>query len=166
MNWQFQGGATDSGVSIVKNGRIYSKNKCIDALSGELIWEFKDGNSVFNITPAYHDGKVYMSCWHGLGLGGICVEAVIYCLDAESGEHLWTHPGGGLSSPVVDDGNVYFPSVSDPYFYCVDAEGNGDGTTTCKWMYKMGNKVEESTPAIYKGKIYIMSSDGYVHAIK
>lgn len=166
VNWQFQGGATDSGVSIVKNGRIYSKNKCIDALSGELIWEFKDGNSVFNITPAYHDGKVYMSCWHGLGLGGICVEAVIYCLDAETGEHLWTHLGGGLSSPVVDDGNVYFPSVSDPYFYCVDAEGNGDGTTTCKWMYKMGNKVEESTPAIYKGKIYIMSSDGYVHAIK
>ncbi len=34
-------------------------------------------------------------------------------------------------------------------FYCLDAEGNGDGTTTCKWMYKMGNKVEESTPAMY-----------------
>ena len=166
VNWKFQGGGTDSGVSIVKNGRIYSKNKCIDAKTGELIWEFKDGNSIFNITPAYHNGRVYMSCWHGLGLGGICVEAVIYCIDAETGEKIWTHLGGGLSSPVVDDENVYFPSISDPYFYCVDAEGNGDGTTTCKWMYKMGNKVEESTPAIYKGKIYIMSSDGYVHAIK
>jgi outer membrane protein assembly factor BamB len=166
VNWQFQGGATDSGVSIIKNGRIYSKNKCIDAQTGELIWEFKDGNSVFNITPAYHDGKVYLSCWHGLGLGGICVEAVIYCVDAESGELLWTHLGGGLSSPVIDGKHVYFPSVADPYFYCVDAEGNGDGSTTCRWMYKMGNKVEESTPAIYKGKIYIMSSDGYVHAIK
>lgn len=165
VNWQFQGGGTDSGVSIVKNGRIYAKNKCIDALTGELIWEFKDGNSNFNITPAYHDGKVYISCWHGLGLGGICVEAVIYCIDAETGEKIWTHLGGGLSSPVVDDENVYFPSISDPYFYCVDAEGNGDGTTTCRWMYKMGNKVEESTPAIYNGKIYVMSSDGYVHAI-
>lgn len=166
VNWQFQGGATDSGVSIVKNGRIYAKNKCIDAKTGELIWEFKDGNSVFNITPAVNNGKVYMSCWHGLGLGGICVEAVIYCIDAVTGKKIWTHRGGGLSSPVVDDEYVYFPSVSDPYFYCVDASGNGDGTTSCKWMYKMGNKVEESTPAIYKGKIFIMSSDGYVHAIK
>ncbi len=166
VNWQFQGGATDSGVSIIADGRIYSKNKCIDARTGELIWEFRDGNSVFNVTPAYHDGKVYMSCWHGLGLGGICVKAVIYCIDALSGEKIWTHLGGGLSSPVIDDENVYFPSIADPYFYCVDAKGNGDGTTTRKWMYKMGNKVEESTPAIYKGKIYIMSSDGYVHAIE
>jgi outer membrane protein assembly factor BamB len=166
VNWQFQGGATDSGVSIVKNGRIYSKNKCIDAQTGELIWEFKDGNSVFNITPAIHDGKVYLSCWHGLGLGGICVEAVIYCVDAVTGELIWTHLGGGLSSPVIDADCVYFPSIADPYFYCVDTDGNGDGSTTCRWMYKMGNKVEESTPAIYKGKIYIMSSDGYVHAIR
>lgn len=166
VNWQFQGGGTDSGVSIIADGRIYSKNKCIDARTGKLIWEFRDGNSVFNVTPAYHDGKVYMSCWHGLGLGGICVKAVIYCIDAVSGEKIWTHLGGGLSSPVIDDENVYFPSVADPYFYCVDAEGNGDGTTTRKWMYKMGNKVEESTPAIYKGKIYVMSSDGYVHAIE
>ena len=166
VNWQFQGGATDSGVSIVKDGKIYSKNKCIDALTGKLIWEFRDGDSNFNTTPAYHDGKVFMSCWHGLGLGGICVEAVVYCINAATSEKIWTHLGGGLSSPVIDGENVYFPSIADPYFYCVDAKGNGDGTTTCKWMYKMGNKVEESTPAIYKGKIYIMSSDGYIHAIK
>jgi outer membrane protein assembly factor BamB len=166
VNWQFQGGGTDSGVGIIANGKLYTKNKCVDMKTGELIWKYVDGVSNFNTTPAYHDGKVYMSCWHGLGLGGICVEAVIYCIDAETGEKIWTHLGGGLSSPVIDDGNVYFPSIADPYFYCVDADGNGDGTTTCKWMYEMGNKVEESTPAIYKGKIYVMSSDGYIHAIK
>jgi outer membrane protein assembly factor BamB len=167
VNWQLQGGATDSGVSIVKNGRIYSKNKCIDATTGELIWIYNDGNSVFNTTPAYHNGNVYLSCWHGIGMGGTCVEAVVYCLDAETGEMKWTHPGGGLSSPAIGaDGNVYFPSVADPYLYCVDAEGNGDGTTETKWMYKMGNRVEESTPALYRGKLYIMSADGYVHAVQ
>lgn len=165
--WQYNGAGTDSGVAIIKDGRIYVKNKCIDLKTGELIWEFVDGKNIFNITPAIHDGKVYMSCWHGLGLGGICVEAVVYCIDAESGELIWTQLGAGLSSPVIGgEGNVYFPSIADPYFYCVDSEGNGDGTTTVKWMYQMGNKVEESTPALYKGKAYIMSSDGYIHAIK
>lgn len=165
--WQYNGAGTDSGVAIIKDGRIYVKNKCIDAKTGKLVWEFKDGNNIFNITPAVHDGKVYLSCWHGLGLGGICVEAVVYCVDAATGELNWTQLGAGLSSPVIGaEGNVYFPSIADPYFYCVDSEGNGDGTTTVKWMYQMGNKVEESTPALYKGKAYVMSSDGYIHAIK
>lgn len=167
VNWQFQGGGTDSGVAIMVDGKIYLKNKCVDAKTGKLVWEFNEPGSVFNITPAYHDGQVYLSCWHGLGLGGICVEAVVYCLDAETGALRWRHEGGGLSSPVIGEGgNVYFPSIADPYFYCVDAKGNGDGTTSTKWVYKMGNKVEESTPALYKGKAYIMSSDGYVHAIQ
>ncbi|BDC98749.1 PQQ-binding-like beta-propeller repeat protein [Persicobacter psychrovividus] len=165
--WQFNGAGTDSGVAIVKDGKIFVKNKCIDAKTGELLWEFKDGNNIFNITPAVHDGKVYMSCWHGLGLGGVCVEAVVYCIDIDSGNLLWTQNGAGLSSPVIGgEGDVYFPSIADPYFYCVDANGNGDGTTKVKWMYQMGNKVEESTPALYKGKAYVMSSDGYMHAIQ
>ena len=152
---------------MIKNGRVYVKNKCIDLKTGELIWEFIDGNNIFNITPAYHDGKVYMSCWHGLGMGGITVEAVVYCIDAETGELIWTQMGAGLSSPVIGgDDNVYFPSIADPYFYCVDAAGNGDGTTTVKWMYQMGNKVEESTPCLYRGKAYVISSDGYLHAIQ
>jgi len=165
--WQFNGAGTDSGVAIIKNGRVYVKNKCIDAKTGKLVWEFKDGNNVFNITPAYHDGKVYMSCWHGLGMGGICVEAVVYCINAETGGLIWTQLGAGLSSPVIGgEGNVYFPSIADPYFYSVNSKGNGDGTTKVNWIYPMGNKVEESTPALYKGKAYIMSSDGYIHAIQ
>ena len=165
--WQYNGAGTDSGVAIIKYGRVYVKNKCIDAKTGKLVWEFVDGNNIFNITPAYHDGKVYMSCWHGLGLGGICVRAMVYCIDAETGELIWTTQGAGLSSPVIGgEGNVYFPSIADPYFYSVSSKGNGDGTPRVNWIYQMGNKVEESTPALYKGKAYIMSSDGYVHAIQ
>ncbi|QLE02454.1 PQQ-binding-like beta-propeller repeat protein [Galbibacter sp. BG1] len=165
--WQYNGAGTDSGVAIVDKGKVYVKNKCIDLETGKLLWEFIDGKNIFNITPAVHNGKVYMSCWHGLGMGGITVEAVLYCIDAETGELIWTQLGAGLSSPVIGgEGNVYFPSIADPYFYSVDSEGNGDGTTTVNFMYQMGNKVEESTPALYKGKAYIMSSDGYIHAIK
>lgn len=167
LRWQYNGAGTDSGVAIMKNGRIYVKNKCIDAETGELVWEFEDGNNIFNVTPAYHDGKVYMSCWQGLGLGGICVRAMVYCIDAETGEQIWKTQGAGLSSPVIGgEGNVYFPSIADSYFYSVDSKGNGDGTPRVNWIYQMGGIVEESTPALYKGKAYIMCSDGYIHAIQ
>lgn len=92
---------------------------------------------------------------------------MVYRIDAETGKLIWTQWGAGLSSPVIaGEGNVYFPSIVDPYFYCLDSEGNGDGTTTVKWMYQMGNMVEESCTALYKGKAYVMSSDCYIHAIK
>jgi len=71
-----------------------------------------------------------------------------------------------LTAPAVADGKVYFASISDPFFYCVDEKGNGDGTTTCIWKYMMGNKVEESVPAIYGGYAYILCSDGYLYAFK
>jgi outer membrane protein assembly factor BamB len=111
--WQYNGAGTDSGVAIIKNGRVYVKNKCIDAQTGKLIWEFKDGNNIFNITPAYHDGKVYMSCWHGLGLGGICVRAMVYCIDAETGELIWKQQGPD-SAVRLSAGKGMFISRASP----------------------------------------------------
>jgi outer membrane protein assembly factor BamB len=173
INWKYQlSGGTDSGVAIYNKGKIFlplggNLFRCLDAKTGKLLWKYEEKGSVFNVTPAIYDDKVYVSCWHGLGLGGICVEAVVLCLDANTGKPIWTHIGGGLSGPVIGTQNrVYFPSIADPYLYCVDAQGNGDGTTNCLWKYKMGNKVEESTLALYGNLAYIMSSDGYVHAIK
>ncbi|QLE02457.1 PQQ-binding-like beta-propeller repeat protein [Galbibacter sp. BG1] len=173
INWKFHlSGGTDSGVQIVKDGKIYlpiggPRFRCLNAKTGEVLWEFTEPKTNFNVTPAYHNGKVYCSNWYGIGLGGICTVSNLYCLDAETGEKVWQGYGGGLSGPVIGaNGDVYIASVSSPYFYCYDGNGNPDGSAKIKWMYKMGNKVEESTPALYNGKAYIMSSDGYIHAIK
>lgn len=173
INWKFHlSGGTDSGVQIVKDGKVYlpiggPRFRRVDAITGEVDWEFFEQGTNFNVTPAYHDGNVYCSNWQGIGLGGICTVSRLYCLDAETGKEKWRGLGGGLSGPVIGkNGDVYVASVSSPYFYCYDAEGNPDGSAKIKWMYKMGNKVEESTPALYNGKAYIMSSDGYIHAIK
>ena len=62
---------------------------------------------------------------------------------------------------------MYISQILQTHIFTVlTVKGNIDGTTNIKWKYKMGNKVEESTPALYKGRAYIMSSDGYLHAIK
>ena len=34
------------------------------------------------------------------------------------------------------------------------------------WIYKMRSHLEESTPCIYRDRLYILSADAYVHAIE
>ncbi len=174
LRWKFQlSGGGDSGVPVASDMKIYlpvggNVFRCLDGRTGDVIWRYTQGRNVFNVTPAYHDGRVFLSCWQGTGLGGISVYSEMYCFDAKEGKLLWTFPyGGGLTGPVVGEGGkLYFASTTDPYFYCVDANGKGDGTTACYFRYRMGNRVEESTPALYRGRAYILCSDGYLHAIQ
>ncbi|GKX28312.1 hypothetical protein SH1V18_07920 [Vallitalea longa] len=173
LRWKFQlSGGSDSGAPVAYEGKIYlpiggDKFRCLDGKTGKVLWEFGEPGMIFNITAAYHEGKVFLSSWHGLGIGGICLIAMIYCLDANTGELIWKHEGGGLAGPVIGAGKkVYFGSVSTPYVYCVDEDGNSDGTTTCYWRFRMENKLEEPTPCIYKNKLYVLSSDGYIYSIK
>lgn len=98
--------------------------------------------------PAEHDGRVY-----------ICGDkGVITCVDAESGEELWSErlPRSGAvysSSPIIADGRLYAT--------------NEEGTTH---VLALGEKPEliasnvlrentYSTPAFVDGKIYLRTSD-------
>ena len=67
-----------------------------------------------------------------------------------------------LSSPAVADGKVYVGS-GDNKVYCLDAVGNGDGTTNVIWDYTTGNNVL-SSPAVADGKVYVGSYDDKVYA--
>ena len=115
---------------------------------------------MYNASPALHDGRVFVST------GKYPATTTIFCLDAETGEEVWRHPGGGLTAAAIAGGKVYFASTSHPFFYCVDEKGNGDGTTTCIWKYKMGDRVFESVPPVYDGMAYICCRDGYFYALK
>ena len=164
--WQFYtGGSPDSGAPIAYEGRLYlpmggDSFRCIDAETGEQIWEHRVINLMYNASPALHDGRVFVST------GKYPVMARMYCLDAETGTEIWQHPGGLLTAAAIAGGKVYFGSTADPYFYCVDEKGNGDGTTTCLWKVKMGDRVFESVPPIYVGMAYICCRDGYFYALK
>ena len=67
---------------------------------------------------------------------------------------------------VGNNKRVYFGSTVNSCFFYVDADGNGDGTIDLLWSIRMENKTEELVPAIYKGKVYILNSGGYLHAIE
>jgi len=162
------GGGFDSGAPIALDGKLYLPNGsntffCLDARTGKTIWKYTLEKSNLNASPAIHGKRIFLSV---RARPGALPMSKIYCLDSETGEFLWEHPGGGLGGPAVADGKVYFASASDPFFYCVDEKGNGDGTTTCLWKYRMGDRVEESCPAISGGRAFVLSADGYLYAFE
>jgi outer membrane protein assembly factor BamB len=166
-------GGLDSGSPISAEGKIFmpvggASFRCLDHKSGEVLWYPKFAATVFNVTPAYHDSIVYISTLNGRGLGGVPIGAKVYALRSRDGHKLWEHKGlGGLTGPVVSgSGKLYAGSTVLPYFFCLSAIGNGDGTTNELWRVYVGNKVEESVPCIYGDTAYILSSDGYLYAIK
>lgn len=165
-------GGSDSGVPALADGRIYlpiggNQFRCLDAKTGRTLWRYKEDTTNFNVTPAYHDGRVYISMLRGLGMGGIPVVPKIMALDSNSGELLWEHDGGGLTGPVVGrDGQVFIASTASPYLYCFEGTGDSNGQAKLLWTYRMGNKVEESVPCLYGNYLYILGSDGYLHAVK
>ena len=73
---------------------------CLDH-EGEYIWSFQIPDMSFYNTPAVHDGKVHVAPYHD----------DTRCLDALTGDELWTFPDPG-------DSMLHSPSVADL---------NGDG---------------------------------------
>ena len=86
----------------------------------------------------------------------------VYCVDSATATIHWTFPdGGGLSAPAIANNRLYIGSGNTPLFYCLDV-----ATGKPLWIYKFGQRVEESTLCIYRDKVFVLAGDGYVHALK
>jgi outer membrane protein assembly factor BamB len=144
---------------------------CFDAEDGSLLWEFEstsDSQSDYGLcsTPCVYDGRVYFGT----------SDFYAFCLDAETGDEIWshylvleTHPDanyGACASPIVHNGKVFFGTDSyeadsdanqnAPNLFCLDADGNGDGTTDVIWSYiSPDDGFIYSTPAIKGNKMVI-----------
>ncbi len=171
--WKENGVGLDSGTLIAKDGKIYLPNHSniftsFDAKTGALLnegntnEEEKGVHTGFNASPAFADGKAFFTARVGRGIGGIPLASRVYCVDPETAEINWAFPdGGGLSAPALASGRVYIASGNTPFFYCLDQE-----TGKPHWIIKLGQRVEESTLCIYRNMVYVLSADGYVHAIE
>ncbi|QLE02461.1 PQQ-binding-like beta-propeller repeat protein [Galbibacter sp. BG1] len=171
--WKANGIGLDSGTLIAKDGKIYLPHHnnifmYFDAQTGKVL---NDGNkskkdkgnySNFNASPAFHDGRGFFTARVGIGLKGVPLTSKVYAVDAETAKVHWTFPdGGGLSAPALASGKVFIGSGNYPYLYALEQK-----TGKPYWIYKMGARVEESTLCIYRDKVYALSGDGYLHAVK
>ena len=134
-----------------------------DPLDGGRNWAFADGVQTIYSSPAVVDGYVYAvsadtSPFDPTGSGRI------FCLDARTGAVVWRDK--------LDDFRATFssPAVSDRFVVC--GEGlhfTEDSRVVCLdratgetlWEFRTKSHVE-STPCIYKGKVYVgAGDDGY-----
>ena len=171
--WKENGIGLDSGTLIATDGKIYLPHhtsifKYFDAKTGEILSEGNTNEEEtgkyanFNATPAFFKGRAYYTARVGVGLRGVPLASRVFSVDSETATIHWTFPdGGGLSAPAVASDRVYIASGNTPFFYCLDAF-SGEPL----WIYKLGQRVEESTLCIYRDKIYVLAGDGYVHAIR
>ena len=83
---------------------------CLDATSGDKIWNFSTGAGVY-APPTVAGGYVFAGSYDG----------DVYCLDSSSGSELW-HVTAGVFSPVSAAGSAGSPVIADGVLYVV---GNG-----------------------------------------
>ena len=91
-------------------------------------------------------------------------------VDRETGEELWVDDIGSgsfsgprhMSSPVVVDGHLILALVDGTIRNYDLAD---PAAPSLVWQYQLTSSRIEATPAVWDGRIYVGSWDGYMYAI-
>ena len=124
--WSFYTEAPVRLAPVAGDGKVYFVADdgylyCLDAERGELVWKFLGGPSRRKVlgndrlvsawpargAPVLADGKVYFgaSIWNFMGI-------FIHCLDAQTGEVVWTNSGSGTDYLVQQHNSSAFAGVA------------------------------------------------------
>ena len=158
--WKFKTNDVVHASPAVVDGRAYigswdSYFYALDAFNGRQVWRFKTGedphihNQVgIQSSAAVVDGLVFFGCR----------DSHLYALDAGTGKKRWafsTHGSWVVSSPAVDDGEVYFSTSDSSLVYQADAR-----TGAARFSLAFQGWPLFSSPAIAGHMLYIGSWAG------
>ena len=135
----------DEIVYVTTTDSLYA----FHATDGALLWILPISGAWSS--PAVTDGRIYL---------GTNSDHALHCIDAISGEILWTFNANGKvdSSPAVADGVVYFATnTASGTIYAVTTDGEEI------WRYQTTNYIM-SSPAIIDGRLYIGTDEGFLYA--
>lgn len=137
-------------------GIVYvgSSNKnfyALDALTGNLKWNYTGTNWFVYSSPTYTNGTIYVGC----------VDSYVYAFDATTGAVKWKFLAGntGVESDAVAVNGVVYVGSNDDYLYALDA-----ATGQMKWRFLTGGNISAS-PVVINGSVYFGSSDGKLYAL-
>jgi|GEM_PF-6629676 len=160
--WTFPMGSYTSGTSPVENGRVYhsspSRRKlyCIDAATGQQIWEFPLLTTAEGGEAIRHDGVIYVNASGGSGW--------LFAVTPD-GKELWRYalPEQALNQgPMIDGlGTAYFCTYKGStggWVHAVRADGSA------LWVKQMPDKVAATPMLAPDGTLYVMCKDKYLYA--
>ncbi len=112
----------------------------------------KEGPSDFYGAPVLHEGKLFVAGGGDIWWGKL--ECWAKCLDAATGQELWSHPLNKhvLSTPAVRDGLVFIADTRT--LHCLDAK-----TGEALWTQELNGEIWAS-PFIADGKVYLGTRKG------
>lgn len=186
LAWTFQTGFGMVSSPAVVKGKLYTGADsgsvyCINVATGKQIWKTLTGNITNNIlgsqtggvpysrsSPIVEDSKVYVGS----------LDNKVYCLDANSGNILWTCPTDGVIRATVSvvDNAVYASScapasgsVGNGTLYKIDAS-NGNVIWTTKIPYSMNRTTGQgnylfAAPTVADGVVFVRSGLFYTFGV-
>ena len=158
------------GVTAV-DGIVYGQSDdqfvyALNARTGKLIWRTSPVGSTFMGQPLVQGNIVYVNAGTvgfnfsntqafaktGSAIRGAGVEFNgIYALDRRTGELLWHFDtkGDAMPTPAISDGRLIFSTGTGEVFALDPTTGEQ------LWVNKLGGMGNMSSPAVYKGKVYV-----------
>ena len=141
--WNFYAlttGLMGSGASAVAYGNLYSTGYsgivyCYDLKNGSLLWTYRASSGFATPSGSYSilmtaiaDGKIYLQSYEHSSTAPHWMGSKMRCINATTGEEIWTLFGWGNSSPnAVADGYIVYLNAYDMQIYCI---GKGPSATT------------------------------------
>jgi outer membrane protein assembly factor BamB len=148
---------TGNGNFAVSSEEPAGSAVCLDARTGEILWEFEAEDTILGAVAIDNDRAYFGSR-----------DSNLYCVDASSGDRVWRFAAGGaiVSSPAVVLGDIYFGS-DDGKIHCLDKE---DGVV--KWefdtsesgFFNVDSRIIGS-PAISGGRLFVGSMNFFFYCI-
>lgn len=146
--WEFGPINSVFGAPAVADGRVYFGDSsadehtfyCVDAATGNWIWERFIGPELVNSSAAVADGVVYFN-----------TGPIMYGLSAADGTEIWIRDlGGGIkSSPSLDGlGRLFHESIGFNKYFAFDVT---DGSTL--WEFPVNGYTRTTLP-VEDGRVY------------
>ncbi|MGA7731959.1 MAG: PQQ-binding-like beta-propeller repeat protein [Chloroflexia bacterium] len=131
---------------------------CLDAKSGELVWEVRPGEWIGS-SPALdrEQDRVFVGIEYGKKGGRLVA------VEGSSGATVWEAELGGYvhSSPFFSSElNLVIVGCNDGYLYAADATSG-----EIKWSYLTGGEIKGNPVVDEVGRVYFGSFDGYLYCL-
>jgi outer membrane protein assembly factor BamB len=126
--WHYALNAVPSAVTVHDNSVYFAAGShayCLNATTGVEIWVHQNLGPMPSVPVVTNDYAYYST------------NNKLFCLNVEDGSEIWSHSLGWSSGrvPVYSNNHIYIIHSSHTLL-CVDANGNGDGTTDMIWSFE------------------------------